>query len=52
MVIMVHKQSKPTVKQGSPNNLNLNNFKKTEAMDLKIIASRSPWMELHSYQIS
>jgi len=33
-------------------NLNLNNFKMIEAMGLKIIASRSPWMALPLYQIS
>jgi hypothetical protein len=44
-VTMEHKQWKPTT-------LNLNNFKMIEAMELKIIASRSPWMELTLYQIS
>jgi hypothetical protein len=29
--------------------LNLNNFKMIEAMRLKIIASRSPWMALTPY---
>jgi hypothetical protein len=42
MFTMVHKQSKPTAEQGSPKNLNLNNFKIIEAMGLKIIASRPP----------
>jgi hypothetical protein len=32
--------------------LNLNNFKIIEAVGLKIIASRSPWVALSSYQIS
>jgi hypothetical protein len=39
---MEHKQSKLTAEQGSPNNSDLNDFKMTEAMGLKIIALRSP----------
>jgi hypothetical protein len=31
--------------------LNLNNFKMTKAIGLKITASRSPSMALHPYQI-
>jgi hypothetical protein len=31
--------------------LNLNNFKMIEAVGLKIIVSRSPWMALPPYQI-
>jgi hypothetical protein len=32
-------------------NLNLNNFKTFEAMGFKIIASSSPWIVSHAYQI-
>jgi hypothetical protein len=37
---MEHKKSKPSAKQGSPNKAE--QFKMTEVMELKIIASRSP----------
>jgi hypothetical protein len=47
-----HKQSNPTVYQGSPNNFNLNNFKIIEDMGLKMTTSRSPRMELPPYHIS
>jgi hypothetical protein len=42
MVTKEHKESKPTVWQRSPNNLNFNNFEMIEAMGLEIIALRSP----------
>jgi hypothetical protein len=32
--------------------LNLNNFKVIEAMGIKIIVSKSPWVALPPYQIS
>jgi hypothetical protein len=55
MVIMKYKQSKPTIYLDTPNNFEpqyINNFKKVEAMGIKTIASRSPWMALPPYQIS
>jgi hypothetical protein len=44
MFTMEHKQSKHTAEQGSLNNSEhqYSTFKMTEAMGLKIIASRSP----------
>jgi hypothetical protein len=45
---MVHKQSKPVVEQGSPNNLNLNNFIIIEAMGLKVIARYLEWHHVPS----
>jgi hypothetical protein len=52
------KQSQTTVEQGwmvkvmhPPTTLNLIHFKMVEAMGLKIIASRSPWMASAAYQI-
>jgi hypothetical protein len=52
MDTMEHKQTKPTVNKANLTSLNLNNIKMTEAMGLKIIVSRSPWMALPPYQIS
>jgi hypothetical protein len=46
---MEHKQAKHTAEQVSPNKLNINNFKMTEAMRLKIL-HRDPleWHYLHT----
>jgi hypothetical protein len=51
MVTMEHNPN-PQFSKAHLTNLNLNNLKMIEAMGLKIIASRSPWMTLPTYQIS
>jgi hypothetical protein len=51
MVTMEHNPN-PQFSKAHLTTLNLNNFKIIEAMGLKIIASRSPWMALPLYQIS
>jgi hypothetical protein len=50
----IQKQSQPTDEQGwyfYLTTLKLNQFKMVEAMGLKIIVLRSPWMTSHAYQI-
>jgi hypothetical protein len=42
----------PQLSKAHLTSLNLNNFKMIEAMALKTIASRSPWMALPPYKIS
>jgi hypothetical protein len=51
MVTTKHKPN-PQFSKAHLTNLNLNNFKTIEVLELKIIASRSPWLALPSYQIS
>jgi hypothetical protein len=44
--------SNPLLSKACLTNSNLNHFKMTEAMGLRIIASRPPWMASRPYQIS
>jgi hypothetical protein len=49
---MEHKNTYPHFSKAHLTNLNLSNFKMIEAMGLKIIASKSPWMALARHKIS
>jgi hypothetical protein len=49
---MENKNPKPLLGKAPLTMLNINKFKITEAMGLKNIALRSPWVSLYTYEIS